>query len=438
MSAIEPIDYDGEYADVLPLPTQANDAEVSLLGAVMAGYDDVDSLLEVVSPEDFYDPNRGEVWRAIARAHRDGTRPDVVAVRVALAAAEVRHDPIRLFEWTQLVPLVAQAPYYAAQVATAAGLRRIQEAGTSLQQIASVHGDLTERQEQARQIVDEACAGRNVSRARMLADLIDTVIDIAENGSTDMLDSPWPDVDRFIGGLAPGRLIVVGARPGVGKSVMGVNLALHVAHRHRHASLIASLEMPEHEVMQRLLACHAQVGLTGLQKGDVPESEWRKIAQSQAELAALPVAVEDRPGQTIQAIRGAARNLQRQRDDLALIVVDYLQLVSPTERRSNRAEEVGEISRGLKLLARETGACVVAMAQLNREAVKNGQPKVSDLRESGSIEADADQVLLLHQPDDAIPEVEVIVDKNRHGPRGKAVLQMAGHYSQLRSVWRGP
>lgn len=433
--SIEPIDY--HEADILPMPTQANDAEISLLGAAMSGYDDIDMLLEIVSPEDFYDPNRGEVWRAIGQVHRNGTQPDVVAVRLALAGAKVSHDPIRMFEWTQLVPIVAQAPYYAQQVATAAGMRRIQDAGTSLQQLAGTIGDLTERQEQARQIVDEACSGRHISRARMLADLIDNVIDIAENGSGDMLDTPWPDIDRLIGGLAPGRLIVVGARPGVGKSVMGVNIALHVAQRHRHAALIASLEMPEHEVMQRLLACYAQVGLTGLQKGEVPESEWAKIARTQAEISALPIAVEDRPGQTTQTIRAAARTLQRTHDDLAVIVVDYLQLVRPAEARANRATEVGDISRGLKLLARETGACVVAMAQLNREAVKNGQPKVSDLRESGSIEADADQVLLLHQPDEAIPEIEVLVDKNRHGPRGRAVLQMAGHYSQLRSTWRG-
>ena len=427
---------DAPEADVLPLPTQANDAEISLLGAAMSGYDDLDTLLDTVDPDDFYDPGRANVWRAIAALHREGTHPDVVAVRLNLVASKTPHDPIRLFEWTQLVPIVAQAPYYATQVATAAGLRRIQNAGTSLQQLARIPGDLTERQEQARQAVDEACTGRTLSRARMVADLIDQVIDIAENGAGDMLGTPWPDVDRFIGGLAPGRLIVVGARPGVGKSVMGVNLALHVAHRHQHAALIASLEMPEHEVMQRLLACHAQVGLTGLQKGDVPESEWAKIASHQAEIAALPIAVEDRPGQTVQAIRAAARTLQRTRDDLALIVVDYLQLVEPVERRMNRAEEVGELSRGLKLLARETGACVVAMAQLNREAAKGQPPKVSDLRESGSIEADADQVLLLHQPDEQIPEIEVLVGKNRHGPRGKAVLQMAGHYSQLRSIWR--
>jgi replicative DNA helicase len=426
-------------AEIVALPTQANDAEICLLGAVMAGYSDIAELVDVVNAEDFWSQERAETWRAIVRLHHDGTRPDVVAVRTALAAAKVRHDPIRLFEWTQVVPLVAQAPFYAEQVATAAGMRRIQEAGTKLQQLGASPGDLTERQEQARQTVDEACAGRVASRARMLADLIDDTLDVAENGTADTLSTPWPDLDRLISGISPGRLIVIGARPGVGKSIAGTNLALHVATHHGHAALIASLEMPEREVMQRLLAAYATVGLSGLQNGNVPDSEWRQVSSKYAALAAMPIAVDDHPGLTVNGIRSAARTMQRSHDDLALIVVDYLQLVRPSERRGNRAEEVSEISRGLKLLARETGACVVAMAQLNRESVKrDGKPSLTDLRESGSIEADADQVILMHQPDDDIPEVHVLVDKNRHGPRGHATLQIAGAYAQLRSVAYDP
>jgi replicative DNA helicase len=150
----------------------------------------------------------------------------------------------------------------------------------------------------------------------------------------------------------------------------------------------------------------------------------------------LPVTVDDTPGQTVTSIRRAARNVQRDRDDLALVVVDYLQLVRASDPRASRAEQIGEISRGLKLLARETGACVVAMAQVNRAAVQRGndRPRMSDLRESGAIEADADQVILMHQPDANLPELELIVDKNRHGPKGYARLQMQGHYARLVSV----
>ena len=423
-------------SDLAYLPVAANDAEVSLLGAVMAGAPNIPDLLDAVDPADFAQPLHEHIWRAIAAVVRDGRTPDVVAVRAALDAANVRHDPVRLFELTHLVPTVAQASWYASQVVTAAGMRRIQEAGVRLHAIATTPGDLAERREQARQAVDEACRGREVSRARLLADVLPEVIDVAQSGTGACLSTPWPDLDRLIGGIAPGRLIVVGARPGIGKSVLAANLALHVAHRHGHGVLFASLEMSEREVGQRILAAHARVDLTRLAEGTTEDAEWDRIGPRVPELDALPLVIDDAPGQTVTHIRAAARNAQRRRDDLALIVVDYLQLVTPDRTGGSRAEDVGTISRGLKMLARESGACVVAAAQVNRESTRNsdGRPRLSDLRESGSIEADADQVILLHQPDDDLPEIEALVAKNRHGSRGLARLQMAGHHATLRSI----
>lgn len=417
---------------------QVSDAEVSLLGAAMAGYPDIDELASIVEASDFYSPLHEDIWAAILRVHRAGNRPDVVSVRLALTASEVKYDPIRLFEMTQLAPALAQAPFYAEKVAEATGLRRIQSAGVKLQQLGGKSGDLADTRELARQTVDEATRSSTPSRARTLADILPAVIDTAENGQTSVLGTGWPDIDRLIQGLAPGRLVVIGARPGVGKSVMGTNLALHFAKVHQHAVLLASLEMPESEVGQRLLAAHAGVGLTGLQMGTVDERGWRDIARHTSSLQSLPITIDDAPTQTVTGMRRAARDIQRHRDDLALIVVDYLQLVRPSDTRVNRSEQIAEISRGLKLLARETGACVVAMAQLNREGAKHsdGKPRMTDLRESGAIEADADQVLLLHQPDDDVPEIEVIVDKNRWGPKGVATLAMQGHYARLVApVW---
>lgn len=420
-------------------PLQATDAEVSLLGAAMSGFPDLDDLADIIDPADFYNPFHEAVWDAIQRVHQAGNKPDPVSVRFALSDAEVKHDPARLLDFCSMVPIVAQAPYYARQVAEAAGLRRIQTAGVKVQQIGSTPGELEEKQERARQAIDDATRGRTLSRARTLADLLPDVIDTAQHGQTSVLGTGWPDLDRLIGGLAPGRLVLVGARPGVGKSVMGTNLALHFAAHHEHAVLLASMEMPESEVGQRMLAAYAGVNLTGLQMGTTDERSWARIAEHTERLAALPITVDDAPSQTLPAIRRAARNLQRQRDDLALIVVDYLQLVRPSDTRVNRAEQVTEISRGLKLLARETGACVVAMAQVNREGAKNadGRPRLTDLREGG-VENDADQVILMHQPDEEIPELELFVEKNRHGPKGIARLQMQGHYARLVSVEWNP
>lgn len=416
-------------------PLQATDAEVSLLGAAMSGYPHLDELADIVDAADFYSLFHEHVWDAIQRVHQAGNKPDPISVRLALTDADVKHDPTRLLDFVSMVPFAGQAAYYARQVAEAAGLRRIQTAGIKVQQIGSTPGELEDKQERARQAIDDATRGRTLSRARTLADLLPDVIDTAQHGQTSVLGTGWEDLDRLIGGLAPGRLVLIGARPGVGKSVMGTNLALHFAHRHEHAVLLASMEMPESEVGQRMLAAHAGVNLTGLQMGTTDERSWALIAEHTEHMMTLPITIDDAPAQTVTGIRRAARNVQRQRDDLALIVVDYLQLVRPSDTRANRAEQVTEISRGLKLLARETGACVVAMAQVNREGAKNpdGRPRLTDLREGG-VENDADQVILMHQPDENIPELELFVEKNRHGPKGVARLEMQGHYARLVSV----
>lgn len=414
-----------------------SDAEASLLGSVMIGLSEstLIDLVERIHVQDFWSIEHGEIWRTIQALAAQNRVPDLTTVREDLVKRKVKFDPVRLFDLAHNLPHVFDVNEYARQILDAAGGRRLQSAAIQVWEIGQAPGDLDERFEDARQAIDVATSGRTVSKARMIADVLPDVIDVAENGSGEMLSTGWPDIDRIIGGVAPGRLIVVGARPGVGKSLFGTNLALTVAHKHHHAVFLASLEMPEREVGQRLLACHAKVSLTGLQSGRVPEREWDQIARKQAEIEALPIAIDDAPGQTIASIRASVRNFQRQREDLAVIVVDYLQLVRSQERRSNRAEEVAEISRGLKVLARETGACVVAMAQLNREAAKGDAiPRLTDLRESGAIEADADQVILMHQPEQEIPELELLIDKNRHGARGRARLLVAGHYAHLGSI----
>ncbi len=418
-------------------PMQHRDAEEQLLGAAMSGAPDLGDLLDMIDPEDFYLPAHGEVWAAIGRVHHAGEPPQPTAVRLALAQDESKFDPTRLFEFQAACLMPANASYYAQLVTTASGLRGLQSAGAKVSQIGSTHGDLEERREQARQAIDEACNGRVLSRAKRIADLLPETLDAAQSGTSAVLPSGWPDIDRAIGGLAPGRLIVFGARPGGGKSIAGTNLALHIAHHHGHAALIASLEMPEREVMNRLLAAHARVDLSRLTNSNVDEDEWGRLAEKHTELEAMPLFVDDTSDLSVQGLRRIARDVQRQRGDLALIVVDYLQLMRPAQRRrdASRAEEVSQIARDLKLLARETGSCVVAMAQVNREGGKAiDGPRLVDIREGGA-ENDADVVILLHRPNLDTPEVTATVAKNRHGPANAvATLQMIGHYARLGSA----
>lgn len=418
-------------------PLTVPDAEQSLLGACMSGYnpDELD-----LDPSDFYNPSHGDVWAAICRVNTAGNRPDPVSVRLALADRKPPIDPVWLLDLTGRSPIVANAPYYASQVRAAAGHRALADAGVKVSQLGASLGDLEERREAARQAVDDACRGRVTSQARSMADMLPAALDAAQHGHGTVLATGWPDLDRTIGGLAPGRLVVIGARPGGGKSLAGTNLALHFAGHHGHAVLLASLEMPEAEVMNRLLAAHASVNLTSLAESNLDDRAWQNLADKHAELEALPIFVTDESSLTVQGIRRIARDVQRVRDDLAVIVVDYLQLVTPASGRRNasRAEEVSQIARDLKLLARETGACVVAMAQINREGAKaDDGPRLTDIRDGGA-ENDADVVVLLHRPDLEIPDITVTVAKNRHGPIGVSTLQLQGHYARLAAVAWSP
>lgn len=413
------------------------EAERAVLGMILGG-SDFDQCAKVLTAPDFYQPRHAEVWSAMGRICDAGEVIGLQSVTQALVRAGSTLDPLYLAELSGGAPMAGDPTWYATRVADEARFRDLAAAATKTHQAATNRGlDITEARDIARNAIDQAVADRTGPGLVRVGDVLTDVIDAADHGVSPGLPTPWPDLDRLIGGLAPGRLVVVGARPGVGKSIMGTNLALHVAAHHRHAVLIASLEMDRSEVVQRLLAARARVDIGHLLDGTLTEREWESVGRNQQELDALPVTIDDAPTQTVTSIRTAARDIKRERDDLALIVVDYLQLMHApdVDKRANRAEAVGSISRGLKVLARETGACVVAMAQVNREGVKNnGRPGMGDLRESGAIESDANQVVILHRPDEDVPEVEVIVDKNRHGPKGVAALRMIGHYATLGST----
>lgn len=416
------------------------EAERATIGMVLNGADP-DQVAKLLRADDFYQPRHADLWRTILTVHEAGEPVTSASVGKALIRGAVKHDPLYLLDLVGSAPMVGDLGWYAQRVADESQFRAFAEAGIRIHQAAQNRGyDIAEVRQIARSAVDNAATAGEVTKHVRVADVLPDVIDMADKGTTPALSTPWPDIDRFIGGLAPGRLVVVGARPGGGKSLMGTNLALHFAGRHRHAVLIASMEMDRIEVTQRLVSAHARVDVRHLADAELSESEWEKVRGHHDEIGAMPITIDDAPHQTVAGIRATAREIQRERDDLALIVVDYLQLMEApdVDRRANRAEVIGSISRGLKLLARETGACVVAMAQVNREGVKGGsRPTMGDLRESGAIESDANQVILLHRPDDEVPDIEVIVDKNRHGTKGVAQLRLRGHYSTLSNLdWR--
>lgn len=415
----------------------SDDFEKALLGAVLVGYHGFPDLQRVVGGRDFLQPSHEEIWEAAGRVYAAGGSIDPLTVRTALGDALQRlpGGALYLHDLMQACPNPGSAGHYAAQVADGAGRRRIRTAALAIQQLADQPRELDEIAEDARQRLDQAVAEQNRSEAMRVGDTLPAVLDIAQNGSARGLPSPWPDVDDLTRGMKPGRLVVIGARPGVGKSLMGANLAAHVAGRHGHAVYVSSMEMDRVEYTQRVLAAHALVDLTRLDSGQLSNAEWDKVSAATPEIQGWPMVIDDEPRQTVSRIRSRVRDLSRTQM-VALVVVDYLQMITARDSRLPKREQVDESTRGLKLLAREMKVCVVAIAALNRASVgrSDGRPTMGDLKESSGIESDADQVILLHPDPDAPAELLVIVDKHRNGPTGERRLIKQGHYARLLSA----
>lgn len=417
-------------------------AERALLGCIMAGHPDPAGLLDSVRPSDFWEPLHERIWSAAAGLIANGEVPDAITIRRVLGteANKLPGGPMYLVELTQMAPNVIAAKSYATEVRANAVRRRIAAASVKIAQLAESDLDVLEMADRARAVVDDAVEMGTARDLVRIGDVVPEVLDIAQHGRTNGISTPWPGVDRLIRGLQPGRFLVVGARPGVGKSLMGTNIALHVAHKHQHAVIVCSMEMPRDEVTQRIVSAHARVNLGRLDDGKLSEAEWSQIQRKTADVLAMPITIEDHGQQTLTSIRSAVTKVKRERDDLAVVIVDYLQLMQVRDPNRNRAEQLGEISRGLKVIAREEHLCLIAMAQVNRESAGRAdkRPAMSDLRESGSIEADADIVILLHSPEDAPGVIEAHVVKNRSGSPGVTDLSIQGHYATIANLTQEP
>jgi replicative DNA helicase len=276
-----------------------------------------------------------------------------------------------------------------------------------------------------------------------LADIIGPTfdeIDAAQGRGEGLTGVPtgYSDFDRLTNGLHGGQMIVVAARPAVGKSVLGINVAAHAAIHHDMAAVIFSLEMSRNEIVMRMLAAEARVPLTKMRSGNMDDGDWQKLAATMGKVSDAPLFIDDSPNMSLMEIRAKCRRL-KQKHDLKLVVIDYLQLMSSGKRVESRQQEVSEFSRSLKLLAKELEVPVIAISQLNRGAEQRSdkKPQMSDLRESGSIEQDADVVILLHREDayekesPRAGEADFIVAKHRNGPTDVITVAFQGHYQRF-------
>jgi len=386
------------------------EAERALLGALMLRPQLVPAVLAAVRAEDFRERANRELFEVIAGLDARGTQPDVVAV-----SGEARRrgiSPLEVADLAREVPLPDQAVSYARSVARAGASRRIAAV------LSNALGESTtaDPAELVRGVSDALESElRPQARVVSAAEVMGEALDVLERrgGTLDSIPTGFRDLDHAFAGLGRGNLVLMAARPGVGKSSLAANVASNVGGA-GHAVLFASLEMSRYEVAVRMICGEAGVSWERIRRDQADAFDWSALVAAAERCSHLPLEVVDEGALTLADVRSLARERRP-----ALLVVDYLQLMSggPRDRRT-RQEEVAEVSRGLKALAKREGCAVLAVSQLNRspEHRQDRRPQLSDLRDSGALEQDADVVLLLHRDGDRPGQAEAIVAKNRNGP----------------------
>lgn len=423
-------------------------AEQSTLGGMLLSQEAVAEVFEEVRARDFYAPKHELIFEAILTLFSKGEPTDVITITdelmkngklVMAGGADYLHT------LTSIVPTAANAGFYAKIVAEKATLRRLVEVGTRIAQSGySSEGDVIDLVNKAQsEVYDVLAAGGSDDIADLNVALDDAVKEIEraqmQGGALAGVPTGFVELDAKTHGLHEGQLILVAARPAVGKSTLGLDFARNAAIRNRQATVIFSLEMSRADIALRMISAETSIPLQNLRKGEVNDSDWAKFAQVRSQINDAPLYIDDSPNLTLVEIRAKCRRLA-QRIDLKLIVIDYLQLMTSGKKVESRQQEVSEFSRALKLLAKELKVPVVALSQLNRQSEQGGsnkKPEISQLRESGSLEQDADVVILLHregmnEPNHArAGEADIILAKQRNGPTGTIEVGFQGQYSRF-------
>jgi replicative DNA helicase len=437
------------------VPPHNLEAEESLLGAMLLSKDATAAAIEICGAEDFYKPAHGHIFRAIVALFERGEASDAVTVldeltRSGLVASV--GDPSVLVSLQSNTPSVANVVHYARIVEEHSLLRKMVAVASEIADIGySVPEDVSAAIDQVESIVFDISERRTTDTIRSLHDILLTGLDRIEELShvrdaVTGVATGYTDLDRILAGLQPSSLTIVGARPAMGKTSFALGMLANVGIELRRPALLFSLEMGHLELCQRLLASEAHVDGQRLRTGQLHESDWSKVGVAVSRLDSAPIFIDDNPNLTVMDIRARSRRLRKSEGDLGLVIVDYLQLMTGRNRAENRQVEVAEISRGLKILARELEVPVVALSQLSRglEARQDKRPMLSDLRESGSLEQDADVVIFIYREEQYDPETpidrrgdaEIIVAKHRNGPTGSVHLAFLSQYARFDNMSR--
>ncbi|MGW2181255.1 replicative DNA helicase [Streptomyces sp. NPDC001732] len=435
------------------VPPNSIEAEQCSLGSMIMSKDAIGEVSESgVTSEAYYHTTHGTIHDAIMDMYGKGEPVDPIT----LAAYLVKSGDLEriggapyLHTLVQAVPTAANAGYYAEIVVERFKLRRLIEAGTRIVQLGYTgKGEVSDAVNAAQaemQAAAQLSAGGGLERVSDVDEMLEEYLVSMDAPPPERLPLPYARLQEMLP-MEPGDLVVVAARPAIGKSVVLLDIARHVAIKHRMPVLMSSMEMSRPQLMQRIIAAEARVPLNRVKDRHYEGDDRQRIHNSALTIGGAPLVVDDGPATTTVQLRSRLRWLQAQGRLPRVLVVDYLQIMKASGKRGqNRTGEVDEISRGLKELAVEFEIIIITAAQLNREVEKreDKKPMMADLRESGSIEADANAVILLHRPDaydkdhERAGEMDLIIGKNRQGPTGTVTVAFQGHYARARDLGTG-
>lgn len=432
------------------VPPHDDDAEMAVLGGMLMSKDAIGEVSQMIEVTDFYQPKHQTIYESIINLFSASQPVDAVLVANEL----LKHGDLDkvggvdyLHSLVASVPTAANATYYAEIVHQRAILRNVIAAGTKIAQLGySAEGSQAEDVVNlAQSEVYEMSVGRVRQDYTAIGPVVHDALDQIDQLQQGLVNKGVPtgfrDIDDLTQGLQPGQMVVVAGRPAMGKSTLGIDFARSAALHHHLTTIVFSLEMSKVELAQRIISAETDIPLGALRRADeITSDRWATLNNFWSKLDDAPLFIDDSPNMSLMEIRAKCRRL-KQTNDLKLVVIDYLQLMTSGKQVESRQQEVSDFSRALKLLAKELEVPVVALSQLNRgpEMRNDKKPQLSDLRESGSIEQDADVVFLVHRPDfydkeDRPGEADIIMAKHRNGPTETFHLAFLGATSKFKDM----
>jgi replicative DNA helicase len=429
------------------LPPYSRDVEMSLLASMMLDKEMIGEVIQIVDRDTFYQADHQIIFDAIVKLYQQNKPIDPLILREELIKLQLFEEvggATYLAQILNMVPSAAHGAHYARIVHEKAVLRQLISASNEILRAAYAPHEkaddvLSNAEKSIFRIAEKTLGNDIVDLAAVLGD----VYEMIEGGGRHGIDTDFREIDDMLNGLQNGEMIIVAARPSMGKTAFAMNIIEAVAGNHRLPCAVFSMEMGKHQLAQRMLCSRASIDAQKVRRGMLNADEFRRLASVVVELSKAPIWVDDAPGLTLLQLRAKARRLVRQHK-IKLIVIDYMQLMD-NPGPENRQQQISEISRGIKSVARELNIPVIALSQLNRaaEAREGHRPRMSDLRESGSIEQDADVIMLLHREDyyrmsepDFTPDsiAEVIIAKQRNGPTGTVKLTFDNKTTAFRNL----